>query len=114
MSDATRQVYETARLGDMIRYFDGTPRPPDRFTKKLRAWEKNNSGGYLISKDSTPYYGPTFKLEKKLSGSIASVIAKYTTVVPLTNPLKFEIISCLPVGTWRVIRLLTTGHELEF
>ena len=35
-------IIDTAPLGALIRYTDGSPKPPARFTKKLAAWERSN------------------------------------------------------------------------
>ena len=43
-------IYDLVPLGSIIRYSDGTPRPPERFAKKLSAWENANGGGRLIRK----------------------------------------------------------------
>jgi hypothetical protein len=32
-------IYDSASLGSVIRYFDSTPKPPARFTKKLVTWK---------------------------------------------------------------------------
>jgi len=32
-------IFDTAPLGALIRYTDGSPKPPSRFIKKLAAWE---------------------------------------------------------------------------
>ena len=32
-------IIDQAPLGALIRYTDGSPKPPARFTKKLAAWE---------------------------------------------------------------------------
>jgi hypothetical protein len=47
---SAQHVYVSAPLGSIIRYSDGTPKPPARFKRKLAAWENNNSGGRLIRK----------------------------------------------------------------
>ena len=44
-------IIETAPLGALIRYTDGRPKPPARFTKKLAAWERSNGVGRLVKKD---------------------------------------------------------------
>jgi hypothetical protein len=44
-------VYDTAPLGALIRYSDGTPRPPARFAKKLAAWERRNGLGRLVRRE---------------------------------------------------------------
>ncbi|MDB5614986.1 MAG: hypothetical protein JWQ22_2639 [Devosia sp.] len=43
-------IFDLAPLGATVSYSDGTPRPPERFRKKLAAWENRNSGGRLIRK----------------------------------------------------------------
>ncbi len=35
-------IIDTVPLGALIRYTDGSPKPPARFTKKLAAWERSN------------------------------------------------------------------------
>ena len=35
-------IYDLIPLGAIIRFSDGTPRPPDRHRKKLAAWEHRN------------------------------------------------------------------------
>lgn len=49
-------IIGTAPLGALIRYTDGCPRPPARFTKKLAAWERSNGVGRLVKKEpARPY-----------------------------------------------------------
>jgi hypothetical protein len=47
---SAQHIYVSAPLGSIIRYSDGTPKPPVRFKRKLVAWENNNSGGRLVRK----------------------------------------------------------------
>ena len=47
-------IIDTAPLGALIRYTDGSPKPPARFTKKLAAWERSNGVGRLVKKGTTP------------------------------------------------------------
>ena len=44
-------IIDTAPLGALIRYTDGSPKPPARFTKKLAAWERSNGIGRLVKKE---------------------------------------------------------------
>ena len=48
---SAHHVYDNAPLGSLIRYFDGGPKPPARFTKKLAAWERRNGVGRLVRKE---------------------------------------------------------------
>ena len=51
-------IIDQAPLGALIRYTDGSPKPPARFTKKLAAWERSNGVGRLVKKESPrPYRG---------------------------------------------------------
>lgn len=52
-------IIDTAPLGALIRYTDGSPKPPTRFTKKLAAWERSNGIGRLVKKEPPRPY-PTW------------------------------------------------------
>ena len=52
-------IYDLVPLGAIIRFSDGTPRPPERHRKKLAAWEHRNSGGRLIRKQAEHRVGNT-------------------------------------------------------
>jgi hypothetical protein len=52
-------IIDTAPLGALIRYTDGCPKPPARFTKKLAAWERSNGVGRLVKKEPPRSY-PTW------------------------------------------------------
>ena len=49
-------IIDTAPLGALIRYTDGSPKPPTRFTKKLAAWERSNGVGRLVKKEPPRVY----------------------------------------------------------
>ena len=48
---SAKTIIDTAALGALIRYTDGNPKPPARFTKKLAAWERSNGVGRLVKKE---------------------------------------------------------------
>ena len=52
-------IIDTAPLGALICYTDGSPKPPARFTKKLAAWERSNGVGRLVKKEPPRVY-PTW------------------------------------------------------
>jgi hypothetical protein len=52
-------IFDLVPLGAIVRFFDGTPRPPERHRKKLAAWEYRNSGGRLIRKQPERRVGNT-------------------------------------------------------
>jgi len=49
-------IIDPAPLGALIRYTDGSPQPPARFTKKLATWERSNSVGRLVKKEQPRVY----------------------------------------------------------
>jgi hypothetical protein len=48
---SANSIIDTAPLGALVRYSDGSPKPPARFTKKLAAWERSNGIGRLVKKE---------------------------------------------------------------
>ena len=52
-------IIDTTPLGALIRYTDGSPKPPARFTKKLATWERSNGVGRLVKKEPPRPY-PTW------------------------------------------------------
>lgn len=54
---STTTIIDAAPLGALIRYTDGSPKPPARFTKKLAAWERSNGVGRLVKKEPPRAYG---------------------------------------------------------
>src|SRR3546814_5240701 len=47
-ADKPSDLIRAAPLGALLRYADGQPRPPARFNKKPRAWERTHGVGPLI------------------------------------------------------------------
>ena len=47
-------IIDTAPLGALIRYTDGSPKPPARFTKELAAWKRSNDVDRLVKKERPP------------------------------------------------------------
>ena len=44
------EIIEKAPLGAFVKFSNGQPKPPARFTKKLAAWQHNNGIGQLTEK----------------------------------------------------------------
>lgn len=63
-----KELFDLAPLGAFVKFSDGTPRPPDRFKRKLRSWVNNNNWGYFTRADpgdpKTGYSPPTFTLQQ--------------------------------------------------
>lgn len=102
-------IFDTAPLGSLIRFSNGKPRPPDRFTRKLRAWAHDNGTGRLVERRAScarqGYTAPaSFALhlgDFGGPGGIAIVVRRH---YELTSKLNFEI-ERLPAP--RMVRILT-------
>lgn len=47
---SAQHIFDAAPLGALIRYSNSEPQPPARFTRKLKAWERENGIGRLVEK----------------------------------------------------------------
>lgn len=110
-------VYDNAPLGSLIRYSDGTPKPPARFSKKLAAWERRNGVGRLVRKQPAreqPTYAspPSITLHEGdfLSGAIILVTVMRTHAID--TELNFEIIERPKIGMVRIIQPIGDDTEL--
>ena len=70
-------------LGALIRYTDGSPKPPARFTKKLAAWERSNGVGRLVKKEPPrPYWRATaWRVDLSAHGAWGQGKAKSKVVI---------------------------------
>ena len=101
-------IFDAAPLGALIRFSDGTPRPPVRFNRKLAAWENTNSRGRLTAKQPRRLIGSHwmpagFQLHLGDYGSGSVTIIVVTRHYQLTSPLTFEIIEVPQAGMVRVL-----------
>lgn len=109
-----QQIFDSAPLGAIIRYSDGTPRPPDRFKHKLHTWKSNNASGRLMSKrkSSGPRYPDGFKLHTGDYGSRGVVILSTNILLSVTSSLRFEIEQLPEPGSIRVLHMFGEVVEL--
>lgn len=106
---SAQYIFDTAPLGALIRFSDGTPKPPARFTKKLAGWENNNAIGRLTAKSAASQMGnhmmpATFALHLGDYGSNGVVILTVTRSFTVTTRLSFEILDCPKPGMVRVLQ----------
>lgn len=102
-------IYDAAPLGALVRFSDGKPKPPSRFTKKLAAWERNNGVGRLIRK--TPPFvrgsyagGATITLHEGDLASGGVVLVTIQRTHGIDSDLQFEITAMPKPGSWRIVR----------
>ena len=105
---SAQSIYDQAPIGALIRYSDGTPRPPQRFKHKLAAWENNNNGGRLVRKAAPHTSGnhttpASFTLHQGDFGSAGVVVLKVFKTFSASSPLTFTIMERPKPGMVRVL-----------
>ena len=109
-------IIDTAPLGALIRYTDGSPKPPARFSKKLAAWERSNGVGRLVKKEPPRPY-PTWTAPASFilhEGNFSSDGVILVTIMrshSADSRLSFEVVEEPTVGQIRV--LLDFGGSTE-
>lgn len=110
-------IFDTAPLGSLVAYSDGTPRPPARFTKKLAAWERRNGVGRLVKKEPARER-PTYSSPASITlheGNFASAGVILVTVMrthSVDSDLSFEIVERPTIGMVRVLQDFGGNSEL--
>lgn len=110
-------VHDTAPLGSLIRYSDGTPKPLASFSRKLAAWERRNGFGRLVknepARERPTYCSPasiTLHEGNFASGSVILVTIMRTHSVD--SDLTFEIAERPVIGMVRVLQDFGGNSEL--
>jgi hypothetical protein len=109
-------IIDKAPLGALIRYSDGSPKPPARFTKKLAAWERSNGVGRLVKKEPPRPY-PTwtapasFTLHEGNFSSDGVILVTIMRSHSVDSRLVFEVAEVPKPGQMRV--LLDFGGNIE-
>lgn len=112
-------IYDLAPLGAIIRFSDGTPRPPERHRKKLAAWEHRNSGGRLIRKQAERRVGntlisATITLHAGDYGGGGVVVLRVHRTFSVESDLRFVVTERPRVGAVRVLNRPGEDAELVY
>jgi hypothetical protein len=110
-------VILSAALGSIISWSDGTPRPPERHSKKLAVWKIRNSSGRLICKEDSRILGSytapaSFTLHEGDIGSRGTIAVKILRTFGVDSTLAFTVIERPPVGSVRIFDRPGPSHEL--
>jgi hypothetical protein len=113
---SAKDIYDLAPLGSIIRYSDGTPRPPERFKKKLAAWENTNNGGRLVRKTAERTLGnhttpASFTLHQGDFGSAGVVVLRAFKTFSIASPHTFLVVEPPKPGSIRIFD--RQGDEAE-
>ncbi len=109
-------IFDLVPLGSTLTYSDGSPRPPERFVKKLAAWETLNSGGRLIRKQAEARVGNTtipasITLHAGDYGSQGTIVLRVHRTFSVNSELKFVVKERPAIGS--VLVLDRAGEDAE-
>lgn len=105
---SAQSIFDNAPLGAIIRFTDGTPRPPERHRRKLQAWERHNKTGRLVKKQAGTTVGETsipdsFTLHEGDFGSKAVIVLRVFRTFSLDSTLDFSVIERPAAGSILVL-----------
>jgi len=114
---SAQSIFDQAPIGALIRYSDGTPRPPQRFKNKLAAWENSNNLGRLVRKAAAHTIGnhttpASFTLHQGDFGSAGVVVLRVFKTFSVGSPLTFTVVERPRPGAVRVLDRAGKGAEL--
>ena len=114
---SAQHIFDNASLGSIIRYSDGSPKPPARFTKKLEVWERSNGSGRLVRKSPGRTVGnhpfpASFTVHEGDFGGGDVVLIVLHRSFSVDTRLRFDLIEPPKAGMVRVLGLCGTGTEL--
>lgn len=97
-------IVDLAPLGAVVKYSDGTPRPPERHRTKLAAWKSRNNGGRLIAKRCRCVVGNTtipesFTLHEEDFGGGSVVVLRVHRTFSIDSDLKFTVFDRPAIGS---------------
>ncbi|CCW19568.1 hypothetical protein EBBID32_39360 [Sphingobium indicum BiD32] len=114
---SAQHIFDTAPLGSLITFSTGEPRPPERFTRILRAWNEQNGMGRLVEKVAGrdgAYPSPaTFALHLGNYGSQGIIVMKVRRIYTITSQLRFEVAEKPRTGMVRILSRRDGREELH-
>lgn len=110
-------IYDNAPIGSIVAWSDGTPRPPERFTRKLSAWQTHNSKGRLIQKQGERGIGSvslsaSFTLHEADYGAGGVIAIRVHRTFSLDSTLDFTVLERPAIGSVRIFERAGAGAEL--
>lgn len=110
-------IYDLAPIGSIVAWSDGNSRPPERFKKKLAAWQTRNSKGRLIRKEgprqSGNYASPGyFTLHESDFGGKNTIVMRIHRTFGLDSDLTFKVLERPALGSVRVFDRGGSNAEL--
>ena len=114
---SAQHLFDNTPLGSIVRYSDGAPKPPARFTRKLEHWERSNGSGRLIRKSPGREVGKypfpaSFTLHEGDFGGVGVVLIVLHRSFSVDSRLRFEVVESPTTGMVRVLAQYSSGTEL--
>ena len=102
-----QRIFDLAPIGSIVAWSDGTPRPPERHTKKLAAWRADNARGQLIATQAERRLGTVvipagFTLHETDLASGGVTVMKVFKSFSVASNLRFEVVEHPPIGSIRI------------
>lgn len=115
---SAQHIYDAAPLGSLVTFSNGEPRPPERFTRKLRGWNEQNGMGRLVERvagySGRAYPSPaTFALHLGNYGSQGTILVVVRRIYTVTSQLRFEIADQPRAGMVRILSRRDGREELH-
>ena len=106
-----------APIGSILAWSDGTPRPPERHTKKLSAWKSRNSSGRLVSRQEEYRRGSMmvpagFRLHEGDHGAGGVIAIRVYRSFTIDSNLTFSLVEAPVVGSCRIFDRAGENAEL--
>jgi hypothetical protein len=107
----------SAAIGSLISWSDGTPRPPERHSKKLAVWKTRNSSGRLFRKEDArtlgSYIAPaSFTLHEGDIGGRGTIVVAILRTFSIHSTFAFTVIERPPIGSVRIFDRPGPSHDL--
>ncbi|SER00515.1 hypothetical protein [Sphingobium sp. YR768] len=108
-------VAASVPLGASLRFFDGSPRPPERFRRKLSSWKNRNDTGRLVQKTAACTLGgapfpANFTLHLGDFGANGVIVMIVNRGFQVSTDLRFEVLELPAPG---MVRVLTRHGDRE-
>ncbi|MCG8273925.1 hypothetical protein MIC97_20795 [Aquamicrobium sp. NLF2-7] len=101
---SANSILDSAPIGAIVAWSDGTARPPERHRKKLAEWKGNNSRGRLIRKQGGGLSNDnaSFSLHESDFASSGVTVIRVHRTFSRSSTFRFTIVERPPVGSVRV------------
>lgn len=115
---SAQDIFDRAPIGAVVAWSDGTPRPPDRFNRKLSDWKKRNGRGTLVRKRPGMDLGPDmaiphcFVLDEGDVGAAGIPARRIRPQFDVESTLEFVVLERPRIGAVRVLDRASDSAEL--